>query len=244
MAAVAAFGSGGGGDHSTNDITPFFALPMKIGGDEKEYVDTKARVGIAKAIASSAVSVPSALGPPLPGITASLLARATAGENPVHLSTRSRLDNFQSNADYTLTYNTGASHGARPSSATPAPKSPTRELLPYRHERTHQSAYRFTGLPGTTVHAPTQANQANDTVHENRVATTVGGFIMRVDTYRHSSMFSALPEGGGGYSVQHSSYARRVAPAAAASSAGAASTGASSSSASPKLPPPPPTGTP
>ena len=131
------------------------------------------------------------------------------------ISSRSDVDGFRSGEDFTYTENQNLSHATRTADDTPVPRSPNpfstgEELISEtRYEKTHKGAYRFSGEPGGTVHAPTQANQVVDTNLERFVAQQPGSFIFRQDTYSTSSLWAVRPRDDG-FQLKTASYQRRA----------------------------------
>ncbi len=208
------------------DITPSLYRPLSQGNDGRYYTSTQARREIERTIASTARTY--GREDQLPDMAREMLRRSrNSGRSVEHLSSRNANTGYRIGQDVTYTGVTGADHsGTRTPSDTPRPRSPapssTGEELPVpnlRYEQTHQSAYSFTGLPGSTVHAPTQANQVADTNLERFVSRTPGGFIVREDTYERSALTAYRPTGGGAYESLSTSYMRRLpAPESSSSS--------------------------
>ena len=182
--------TGGTSTALSNDITPFLMLPLDPGADSRGYTSTEARNRINEKVDQSLVSAKTLEGLNLP--SPALTLRMKAHQNSklmLSISSRSDVDGFRSGEDFTYTENQNLSHATRTADDTPAPRSPSpfstgEELIPEtRYEKTHKGAYRFSGEPGGTVHAPTQANQVVDTNLERFVAQQPGSFIFRQDTY-------------------------------------------------------------
>lgn len=199
------------------DITPSLYRPLTQGNDGRYYTSTQARREIERIIDSTARTYASE--DELPALAQQMLQRSrSTGRSMLHFSSRTANTGYRTGQDVTYTEVTGADHsGTRTANDTPRPRSPppmsTGEELPVpnlRYEQTHQSAYSFTGLPGSTVHAPTQANQAADTNLERFVGRSPGGFIVREDTYERSSLSAFRPTGGGRYEGRSVSYMRRL----------------------------------
>lgn len=199
------------------DITPSLYRALTQGNDARFYTSTEARREIERTIDSTARTYSGE--DELPELAREMLQRSRdMGRPMLHFTNRTANTGYRTGQDVTYTEVTGADHsGTRTASDTPRPRSPppmsTGEELPVpnlRYEQTHQSAYSFTGLPGSTVHAPTQANQAADTNLERFVSRSPGGFIVREDTYERSSLTAFRPINGGGYESRSVSYRRRV----------------------------------
>lgn len=199
------------------DITPSLHRPLSQGNEGRYYTSTQARREIERTIDSTARTYTGE--GELPDMAREMLQRSRSlGRSMLHFSSRTANTGYRTGQDVTYTEVTGADHsGTRTTSDTPRPRSPppfsTGEELPVpnlRYEQTHQSAYSFTGLPGSTVHAPTQANQAADTNLERFVSRSPGGFIVREDTYERSSLTAFRPMDGGGYESRSVSYMRRL----------------------------------
>lgn len=197
------------------DITPYLFRPLKEGNDGRGYVTEETRGEIKRAIKSTKRIVSA---DELHPVAKAMLESDKVKKDGVdHKSDRQRTDHFVSGNDYTITVNQGKPKiDARNANDTPPPRSPnpynTDQALKsdLRYEKTHQSAYQFTRAPGTTVFAPTQANQAADTVHERHAAKKVGGFVFRHDTYDTTTMISGKPVGNNQYKLYESVYRRRA----------------------------------
>jgi hypothetical protein len=207
-------------DDKSTDLTPFLLKPLDPGNDGRGYVSTETRREMERAIKDKKRKVASLDKADLPAPLLNLLASEQAtSDGYVHVSGRSRADSFTSGEDHTLTLNTGRqSIDKRVATDTPPPRSPNPyntddAIVPgLRYEQSHQSAYRFTREPGTTVFAPTQANQVADSVHERHAAKNDGGWVYRHDTYTTTRMISAKPVKGGGFVIKDSFYRRRKDP--------------------------------
>ena len=208
--------TGGTSTALSNDITPFLMLPLDPGADSRGYTSTEARNRINEKVDQSLVSAKTLEGLNLP--SPALTLRMKAHQNSklmLSISSRSDVDGFRSGEDFTYTENQNLSHATRTADDTPAPRSPSpfstgEELIPEtRYEKTHKGAYRFSGEPGGTVHAPTQANQVVDTNLERFVAQQPGSFIFRQDTYSTSSLWAVRPRDDG-FQLKTASYQRRA----------------------------------
>ncbi|MBB4870840.1 hypothetical protein [Xanthomonas euvesicatoria] len=197
------------------DITHLLHLPLEIGKDGRGYTSRKARTQINNKISSTRKIY--SRKEDLPDIPKMLEKKATEKKSKhFRFSDRNSNTNFKVGSDVTYVEYTGADFaGTRMPSDTPRPRSPrpedTGEALPVpnmRYEQTHQAAYSFTGEPGHTIHAPTQANQVADCHMEALIRGTPGAFIAREDTYERSTIWAIRPveEGYEGYTV---SYMRR-----------------------------------
>ncbi|WP_428243249.1 hypothetical protein [Gynuella sp.] len=201
--------------HSNVDVTPSFMRPLDPGADGRGYVSSQARSEIRKRVKQSEVTVSSLSDARLPTELATMYQRAqNSSSGTFQVTNRGRKDGFRSGRDLTITVNQGKNSFTRTPSDTPRPRSPhprdTGEELPgSRYEQAHQDPFQFTGLPGHTVHAPTQGNQVVDTFHEQQASKKTGGFVFRHDTYEASTLFSAQPTSKGGWQVLQSSYKRR-----------------------------------
>jgi hypothetical protein len=212
---ASALGSNTVDPHSA-DLTPFLLKPLDPGNDSRGYVSAEVRGEMKRAVKSKKRKVASLDSADLPEAVLNMLSHEkTKTDGFMHVSLRNKSDSFKSGEDHTLTINTGKeSIDKRGASDTPAPRSPN----PYntddaiapdlRYEQSHQSAYRFTREPGTTVFAPTQANQVADTLHEEHAAKKTGGWVYRHDTYTTTRMISAKPVKDG-YVIKDSFYRRR-----------------------------------
>jgi hypothetical protein len=217
-------------EHSSNDLSPFLEMPLKPGADDRGYVDDAPRRGMQNEITAKRVRANSLSDLGLPSDALALREAAHEKGKDMHtVSTRKADDGYRTGQDVTYTENTGATHDARKPADTPEPRSPnpytTNEQLSDdgRYERAHQGAFRFSGQPGSTVHAPTQANQVIDTEMERFAAERTGGFTFRRDTYTASSMYAVQPTADGAWEMQQASYMRRRAPPAAPPVTGATS---------------------
>lgn len=124
-----------------------------------------------------------------------------------HISDRGPESGFRIGTDYTYAENLGNAsfQGTRAESDTPKPYSPAPDSLdeqlklgmeetPSEYQFAHQAAFRLVGgAHNRTVYAPTVANQVIDAYHERFVASTLGGFTFRMDTYEKTTMYSARP---------------------------------------------------
>lgn len=210
--------SGASVSSSVSDITPALYMPLEMGADSRFYTSQQARNSINQTIEGTRQTFPSLSSSNLPPIATALRQQAQAqGQSSLWMSTRHAGDHFSSGEDLTYTENTGLpTSGSRTASDTPRPRSPRPEesgtaLLPgLRSEQAHQDPYRFTGLPGHTVHAPTQANQVADTSMERFITPHTGGFLVRQDTPTHSTLHAARPLSRGRWETQHVTYQRRL----------------------------------
>jgi hypothetical protein len=224
--------------HSSNDLTPFLMLPLDPGGDGRRYTSNRARQGMKRAIKASVQKADRLEDAGLPEEALALRAQAQQrGVGALRVSNRHAGDGFRSGGDWTYTENRGEDHsGTRGRSDTPRPRSPdphsTGEALTseIRNEHSHQSAYRFTGQPGTTVHAPTQGNQVADSAHERHVGSSPGSFLVRHDDYYASSIYSARRGSDDTWEVMQSSYSRRKRKQPTADEASPSSSSSSSNS--------------
>jgi hypothetical protein len=208
------------------------------GKDGRGYVDDPVRRAMKEQIEGSRKTYSTLEESSLPKAALTLMEKAKKeGLSSVRTTTRSVGDSYRSGFDCAYTENTGLESGGekRTASDTPRPRSPTPSddaLSNTRYEHAHSNPYRFTRQPGNTVHAPTQANQAADPVHERFAASATGGFIYNYHTYDATSTYSGRPTRDGRWEVQHSSYLRRKPSSSSdpASSSSAASSSSSSSS--------------
>jgi hypothetical protein len=217
-------GAGGGSlsaQHGANNVTAHLLKPLKPGADNRGYVTDKARRAIERQVKKDEKTFPSLAEAGKAGYwpAAAVNAATKGGGQYYHFSSRRSEDGYQKGADFTYTPFDGISAGKRNSAHTPRPSSPdprsTREQLnESRYEHAHQGPFSFTGNAGSTVHAPTQANQAVDTLLEAH-ARQAGGALFRYDTYRASSIYAAVRQAGGSVTIQRASYMRRSAAAAA-----------------------------
>lgn len=205
-------------EHSSNDLTHHFGDPLEDGKDGRGYVQDSTRRALKESIEGSRQEYPSLEKSPIPGVALKLREQAaTQGRGSMYLSSRTDTDQYRSGTDYAYTENRGIQSDKRKAKDTPEPRSPHPEgegtALPgTRYERSHSEAHRFTNEPGHTVHAPTQANQAIDSVHENFAAKRAGSFIFQQHTYDATSTYTAQPTDSGSWLVQQSSYRRRISP--------------------------------
>ncbi|HEV7778098.1 MAG TPA: hypothetical protein VGO76_14610 [Luteibacter sp.] len=205
----------------SRDITPFLMVPLDPGADNRGYVSKGTRRGIERKIGSTTQTFSSLEESNLPKPALALRKEAqSGGKTFLHKSSRNRVDGFRRGDDVTYTesvQHTGAEK--RKGSDTPAPRSPppsdAEALWPdLRYEQAHQSAFQFTRLPGTTVHAPTQANQVADASMERFVKDADDGFIYRHDTFTHSELFAARKVDDK-WETQSTTFRRRRSPARA-----------------------------
>lgn len=212
----AAYGVGHDAMPVIGDITPQLYMPLEQGNDNRFYTSRKARRSIENVISSTRKIYKNK--DELPKLPRELLRRAENGkQSTLSYSTRNSNTGYRVGQDVTFTEYTGADYsGTRVASDTPRPRSPSPEttgeglLVPnLRYEQTHQAAYRFTGAPGRTVHAPTQANQVADTTMERFISTSQGSFMVREDTFERSTIH-AYRSTGGGYESRSVSYMRRM----------------------------------
>jgi hypothetical protein len=207
-----------------SDITPHLFAPLKTGLDGRLYTDTPVRRDIERQVRATSARFPDLASSNLPKEALALRQEAQSSGKPMtRLTTRGDHDGFRSGQDLTYTENTGLdTKGTRSKQDTPRPRSPSPErgglsLTPQtRYEDTHQNPFRFTGLPGNTVHGPTQANQVVDTHLERFITGRPGSFLFREDTFTHSRVWGARVDKKGGVETQHASYRRRLDPPAPA----------------------------
>jgi hypothetical protein len=200
-----------------NDLTDFMLKPLQVSSNGMGYVTSETRREIKEKIEASRKTVDSLDDPVFPAPMRAMVKHKTFQETGVmQLTDRGPKDGFRSGEDWTITKNMGLDFGEKRTSAdTPRPRSPPpqetgEELVPgLRYEKAHQAAYRFTRDAGTTVHAPTQANQVIDTSHEGFAASKPEGFVFRRDNYEGSEVFSARPTDSGKWEYQSSFTLRR-----------------------------------
>lgn len=200
------------------DITPHLMAPLDPGADGRGYVSTPVRRDIERQMQRSVKQYPSLAKSNVPSLGRALRDEASKeGRTTKHVSTRGAHDGYRSGEDHTFTRYGVRPDGKRTSSDTPRPRSPSpdgssRLSKGLRYEDSHQSAFRFTGLPGTTVHAPTQANQVVDSGLERFIDGHNDAFIHRQDTFTHSLITAARPIKGGQWETMQASYRRRRSP--------------------------------
>lgn len=217
-------GAGPSAFDPASDISPHLFAPLKTGMDGRLYTDTPVRRDIERQVLATSATFPDLASSNLPREALALRQEAQSSGKPMaRLSTRGDHDGFRSGRDLTYTENTGLdTKGTRSKQDTPRPRSPSPErsglaLTPQtRYEDTHQNPFRFTGLPGNTVHGPTQANQVVDTHLERFISGTPGSFLFREDTFTHSRVWGVRVDKKGGVETQHASYRRRLDPPAPA----------------------------
>lgn len=209
-----------------HDLTPLMFRPTKTGVDGREYLDTGTRKDMQRQIDSTSAKFKDLGSSNAPDWVKTLRHEAEqTGKTLIHATNRSATDGFRTGYDLTYTEHTGLdARGQRRPSDTPRPRSPSphrtgEALTPTtRHEDTHQSAFQFTGLPGSTVNAPTQANQGADSHLERFIARSPpGSFIARRDSYTHSHLV-AVSKGPQGVETRQASYPRRKPSASASTS--------------------------
>ncbi|MDC0598476.1 hypothetical protein OAP18_01335 [Gammaproteobacteria bacterium] len=201
--------------HSSNNVTPHFFSPLTMGEDFRWYTSRAARSAIRQQIERSTNTYSSLEQTGIPGSLLTLRNNSLVDHG--FLSNRHDRDYFQSGEDLSFTnFSNIDVSGTRTAQDTPRPRSPhpeeTGSALQVEHgryENAHLDPFSFTGMPGHTVHAPTQGNQAVDTVHESHAAKP-GGILFRRATYGGLSNWSVLPVGNGEFEVMHSYYARRA----------------------------------
>lgn len=200
-----------------NDLTDLMLKPLQVSSNGMGYVTSETRREINEKIEASRKTVDSLDDPVFPEPMRAMVKHKTFQKDGVmQVTNRGPKDNFRSGEDWTITKNTGLDFGEKRTSAdTPRPRSPPpqetgEELVPGgRYEKAHQAAYRFTRDPGTTIHAPTQANQVIDTSHEGFAASKPEGLVFRRDSYESSEVYSARPAEGGKWEFQSSFSLRR-----------------------------------
>lgn len=195
-----------------SDITPLLMKPLDPGKNTRGYASTETRRDIERHMKGTTKSFSSLEKSDIPPEALEMRKEADKqGISSLHLSTRGPTDRYRSGEDLTFT-SSGNSGGGRAGSDTPRPRSPPplKALTDDgRYEHTHQSPFRFTGLPGTTVHAPTQANQVADTNIERFIAGHKDAFMFRRDTSTHSHLTGVRVNKDGSGESQSVSYRRR-----------------------------------
>ncbi|HEY9132796.1 MAG TPA: hypothetical protein VIM98_13640 [Dyella sp.] len=200
------------------DVTPHLMAPLDPGADGRGYVEKTVRRDIERQMKSGVKKFDSLEKSNVPKFGQALRKEAAKeGRITKQLSTRGAHDEYRSGEDHTFTEYAVRPPGKRAASDTPRPRSPSPEgsgrlSKGLRYEDAHQAAFRFTGLPGSTVHAPTQANQVVDSGMERFIEGRAGGFIHRHDTYTHSQLTAARPLKGGQWETMQASYRRRPDP--------------------------------
>ncbi|RDS79956.1 hypothetical protein DWU98_16085 [Dyella monticola] len=194
------------------DITPLLMKPLDPGKDDRGYVSTETRREIERHMESTAKPFPSLEKSNIPPEALEMRKEANnQGKTTLQLTTRGPGDRYRSGEDLTFT-SSGSSGGGRTGNDTPRPRSPPPKqglTTDGRYEHTHQSPFRFTGLPGTTVHAPTQANQVADTNIERYIEGRENAFMFRRDTPTHSHLTGVRVNKDGSGETKTVSYRRR-----------------------------------
>jgi hypothetical protein len=228
-----------GSASSTNNVTPYLNMPMKVGLDGRKYAAPKVRSSINTAIESTQQTFNDLSSSNMPAVGLAMLPKAQANGGMARVTTRGPSDNFTSGEDVTVTINTGHQHGQRTASDTPRPRSPKPEdsgtalNSEQRSENAHQNPFQYTGMPGNTVNVPTQANQVVDTRMERHMSTP-NSVLVRVDTFTHSTLYAARSMPGGQVQTMHAMYQRRQ--SASSSSSSSSTTPSATAPATPSTP--------
>jgi hypothetical protein len=196
-------------------MTKHMLGPLEIGDDGRGYTPSSVRTRLNTDIEKTTTQHQK-LEDILPPVAMTLRKEAQkTGATSSRLSTRKRSDKHVKGDDYTLTRIDGTNRGGNRTPAdTPQPQSPRPEehgeslVADSRYERAHQNPFQFTGQPGNTVWAPTQANQVVDTHMERFVSGSSEGYLLRHDTYTHSSL-TAVRATPTGFESRQASYQRR-----------------------------------